>query len=128
LFQSRKLFTSETGDHIKSLIGKGAKINTTNSDEATPLIVHTQQNNIEIVKELIQHRANVDLQDRYGYSALNVAAKGGNLELVQLLVKHGAILDLKECVVSSSSPCARLYCSKRSQVLDLSIWVISLGS
>lgn len=79
-------------------MSKGAKVNTRNGEEATPLIVHTQWEHVDIVRELIL-RANVDLQDCNGYSALIVAAKKGNLVLVQVLVGNGAILDLKESKV-----------------------------
>lgn len=54
---------------------------------------------MDIVKELVRMRANVDLQDKKGYSALMVAAERGNLELVQVLVVNGSILDLKEKMV-----------------------------
>ena len=74
----------------------GAKVDTRNGDEATPLISHARQDHLEVVWELIRQRANIDLQDSQGYSALMLAADRGNLEMVQVLIMNGAILDLKE--------------------------------
>ena len=95
-FQSNELFTCKTAEEVKALISKGAKIDTRNNEEATPLIAHTKMTRVEVVKELIDQRANVDLQDAKGYSALIYATKSGNWEIVQILVANGAILDLKE--------------------------------
>ena len=53
-----------------------------------------------MVKELLSLKANVDLQDAKGYSALIHASKGGSWEIVQILLANGAILDLKEREVS----------------------------
>ena len=94
------MFTCKTPEEVKSLVSKGAKVDTRNSEEATPLIVHTRMTRVEVVKELIALRASIDLQDMNGYSALILAAKNGSWELVQILVENGAILDLKEKAVS----------------------------
>ena len=98
--QSLELFTCKTRDGIKSLVHSGAKVDTRDSDQATPLIAHARQDHLDIIKELLRLRANVDLQDSKGYSALIIAAEVGNLEMVQVLVANGAILDLKERKVS----------------------------
>ncbi len=94
------MFNCKTPEDVKSLVSSGAKIDTRNAEEATPLIVHAKMNRVEVAKELINLRANVDLQDARGYSALIVAARGGSWEIVQILVANGAILDLKEKEVS----------------------------
>ena len=77
-----------------------AKIDCRNSTGATPLISHTVSGRLEVVKKLVMLKANIDLQDQLGYSALMVACKMGHVDLVRLLIGHGAILDLKERDVS----------------------------
>ena len=98
--QNRELFTVKTAKDIKSLVSRGAEVNTRNRDEATPLLMHVRMGNVEIVQELIRHKAKINLQDLDGYTGLIVAAENGHLELVQILIAEGAILDLKESKVS----------------------------
>ena len=60
----------------------------------TPLIFATKNNNLEMVKYLIENKANVKLKDYLGRSALHYGARDGNLKIVKYLVEHGAnILD-----------------------------------
>ena len=53
-----------------------------------------------MVQELIEWKANVDLQDNHGWSALMVASQNGHFEIVQCLLSAGAIPDLKNKEVS----------------------------
>ena len=69
---------------------------------STPLIIHSAAGNREIVEELVRLKANVDLQDNEGWSALMVASRNGYVEIVQSLVYAEAIVDLKNKEVSTS--------------------------
>ena len=62
-FQSRALFTCKSPETLQTLVKEGAKLDGKRGDGATPLIVHTELGNFEVVKVLIELNANVDLQD-----------------------------------------------------------------
>ena len=48
---------------VQKLVKKGAKVDERRGDGTTPLMVHAEQGNKEVVRELIRQSANVDLQD-----------------------------------------------------------------
>ena len=60
---SRGLFKCTTAEAVQRLVKKGANVDERRADGATPLIVHAELGNGEVVKELIRLNANVDLQD-----------------------------------------------------------------
>ena len=62
---------------------------------STPLIAHCAAGNKEVIEKLIEQRANVDIQDNDGWSALMVASQRGHIEIVRSLIYAGAIPDLK---------------------------------
>lgn len=52
----------------------------------TPLMYAAQRNNVECAKTLIDHGANLNLQDHLGRTAMMIAARYNNKEVAQLLV------------------------------------------
>jgi len=60
---SRGLFKCTTAEAVQRLVKKGANVDERRADGATPLMVHAELGNGEVVKELIRLNANVDLQD-----------------------------------------------------------------
>lgn len=54
--------------------------------QITPLHLAARSNHIPIVKYLLAKGANVNLQDKDGYTAMHYAALNGNREIVQLLL------------------------------------------
>lgn len=68
------------------LVKERAKVNIQIANGCTPLIVHTGRGNKEVALELIDLKANVDLQDNEGWSALMVASNKQYVEIVQCLV------------------------------------------
>jgi len=62
----------------------------------TALISATSCNNIELLQWLIDNGANVNHQDRNGYSALHFAGQEKCLECAQLLINKGANLELAD--------------------------------
>ena len=77
-------------------------MDTKKANGSTPLIVHSAAGNKEVVQEFIAQKANVDLQDNEGWSALMAASRNGNLEIVQALIFAGTIPDLKNKEVSQT--------------------------
>ena len=110
--QSQELFECKTVEDVHKLLKEGVCIDTRRLvDGCTPLIIHTAAGNKEIVQELIKWKANVDLQDSNGWSALMFASQNGNTEIVQDLVFAGAIPDLKSKEVAASLYCVYPSCS-----------------
>ena len=67
---------------------------------STPLISHSSAGNKEVVQAFIEEKANVDIQDNDGWSALMMASRNGYIEVVRSLIYAGAIPDLKNKEVS----------------------------
>ena len=81
---------------VRRLVKAGAKLDERRGgDGSTPLLLHAGTGNHDVVAELVRLRANVDLQDHAGVSALMKSATAGHLEIVQSLIVAGAVLDLK---------------------------------
>lgn len=72
---------------VKKLVAAGARINT---PDWTPLIYACFGNHIEIVRYLIQMKADVNAASENGTTALMVAAQHGHVELVRLLLGANA--------------------------------------
>jgi ankyrin repeat protein len=76
------------------LLAKGARVNIlVGPSEETPLHLAAFQGNCDIVKQLIEAGADVNLRDAHEQSAIERALDEGNGSMVTLLVEHGA--DLK---------------------------------
>ena len=74
------------------LLEQGFNVNSTKSwvDCDTPLHVATKAGNIEVVKCLIKHGADVMAKDEFANTPLLCAVQMGNKEVVQCLINHGA--------------------------------------
>ena len=83
--QNEELFTCKTAEEIRKLVKERARVDTRRANGRTPLIVHTAADNKDVVQELIEQKANVDLQDNDGWSALMVASNNGYIVIVQCL-------------------------------------------
>ncbi|XP_021712114.1 uncharacterized protein LOC5564954 isoform X2 [Aedes aegypti] len=59
----------------------------------TPLHTAAGKGNIEMVKLLIDHNANIDTKDDEGCTPLHYASRNGNLEMVKLLIDNRANVD-----------------------------------
>jgi ankyrin repeat protein len=51
---------------------------------------------VEVVAELLQHGARVDIQQKNGGSPLMCASQNGRVQLVAELLKHEARVDMKD--------------------------------
>eukprot|EP01091_Cochliopodium_minus_P017606 TRINITY_DN6947_c0_g2_i1.p1 TRINITY_DN6947_c0_g2~~TRINITY_DN6947_c0_g2_i1.p1 ORF type:complete len:190 (+),score=39.48 TRINITY_DN6947_c0_g2_i1:68-637(+) len=67
-----------------------------NKPEKTLLYVASGNNNISIVKHLIEYKANVNMISVNGETALSRATYWGFIELIKLLVRNGADINQKD--------------------------------
>ena len=81
-------------DLVKLLIDNEANVNQY-CGTITPLILATDAGNLEIVKYLVDHGADVNAveNDDHKWSALIMAAEKGHLDIVKYLVEHGANIE-----------------------------------
>ena len=77
-------------DSVKSLIEKGADVNTENDWGCTPLHYAADSGYVDIAKLLIEHGADVNAKDSDGWTPLHYALKNGHTDVAELLKKHGA--------------------------------------
>ncbi|KAI1701387.1 ankyrin repeats (3 copies) domain-containing protein [Ditylenchus destructor] len=75
---------------VKSLVSKGANIETTPYDERTPIIFACGRAQIEVVRYLISIGADVNKRGCLGVTALSNAVYRRNQELVKCLIEAGA--------------------------------------
>lgn len=64
--------------------------------DRTPLVLASFKGNTRLVEELINNHANLNLQDRFGYSALHAAVSGQSIETVLLLLNQGVDIELRD--------------------------------
>ena len=77
------------------MILNGAYIHRRNIAGYTALYLATLKNNINIVRLLLGHGANInDIGEKHG-TPLHVAAKGGHDDMAEFLLFHGAEIDFK---------------------------------
>lgn len=100
---------------VREVLADGADPNATNSDKETPLMVAIKEGRIEIVRELIRAKADVNLVSKdpfseavagfhpgvmhlvavHEWTPLQKAAQGGNTEIVNALLQGGADVNRK---------------------------------
>ncbi|CAI8053433.1 Ankyrin-2 [Geodia barretti] len=56
----------------------------------------SQEGHVEVVDQLLQHGATVDLQRSDGWSSLMAASDNGHVGVVDKLIQHGATVDLHD--------------------------------
>ena len=91
------LDAAEAGDHAAAMrlvgaLGKNgsAAVNATAADGSTAVMYAAANNDLELVRALIQAGANVKLKNQFGTSALTEAAIIGSAPVIDALLKAGA--------------------------------------
>ena len=83
-----------TGDlaEVKRLVVScGVDPNVKDNDGRTPLHRAAKRGHVDIVKLLLEHGANPNIQEnKYGYTPLHVAVKNCHVDVVRVLLEHGA--------------------------------------
>lgn len=81
-----------------------------------PLILATQENQTEVVKDLVMRGSDVNVKDSDGLTPLHFASCTGNVELINLLIEKGANVN-----AVSNAGITPLHLSKSNKILDLLI-------
>ncbi len=90
------LAASQGEDHgtalaiAQSLVKRGARVDSHDRFQQTPLMAAARAGNVELVRHLIGNQANVALKDIDGQTALDWAATGGHEGAVHMLLAAGA--------------------------------------
>ena len=77
---------------LKTLIASGAKTDTRDSSQRTPLLIATHANAIEAARLLIEAGADVNARDNIRDTPYLYAAAEGRLEILRMCLKAGADL------------------------------------
>jgi ankyrin repeat protein len=83
-------------DHADQLLHDGADPNARDIEGRTPLMHAVLGARMTSFKLLLQHRANVNLLDHGGFSALHFAAQNFELDAAEELLRAGAQMELKD--------------------------------
>src|ERR1700704_5747325 len=76
---------------VKALLAQGADVNAKSPYGATPLFFAADRGNMEIMKILLDHGADVKVKDTfYGATAVTWAVNKSNVDMVTLLLNKGA--------------------------------------
>ncbi len=73
---------------VKSLLAKGADVNSINSSKMTALHYASAYNHLQVCKVLIAHGADVNAKNFKGMTPLHWPAKQGYIKIIKLLLKH----------------------------------------
>ena len=90
------LAASQSEDHdaavaiARSLLKRGARVDSHDRFQQTPLMAAARAGNVDLVHHLIGTKANVGLKDIDGQTALDWAATGGHEGAVRMLLAAGA--------------------------------------
>ena len=93
----------------RCLLGRGANIETRDSEGCTPLMHAIQFNDAEFARMLLERGPVIDAKDENGCTALHFAVRNGFTQAVQLLLEHGADVNLRDNSGRTPSELAPLY-------------------
>lgn len=80
---------------VEILIGRGARVNTTNMGDDTPLHLASAHGHLDVVQILLRNKADVNLVNEHGNSALHYACFWGYTEIAEELVDWGAMVAIQ---------------------------------
>lgn len=88
--------------YLASLLSDYAKVNNCNDKGISPLWIASQEENLNIVNDLLQHSAEVNKHYDKCASPLWTASHQGHDDVVKILLKHSS--DLNKCCDAGISP------------------------
>jgi len=93
--QFSPLHWAAKGGHTKiveMLVGRGARVHTTNMGDDTPLHLATAHGHKEVVQLLLRHKSDVNFVNEHGNSAMHYACFWGYIDIAEELVDAGALV------------------------------------
>ncbi|KAH8808570.1 ankyrin repeat-containing domain protein [Xylogone sp. PMI_703] len=94
------LYAASCGDEelVKQLISEDLNLATRDSHGRTPLMLSARGGHEGVVKILLEHSANIDVdaQDDFGYTTLLRAIGAGHLSIVKLLLEKNAGIEIAD--------------------------------
>lgn len=79
---------TESADCIDSLVSSGAELHSQNGDGETALHLAARAGLYRICERLMQHRADLNVFDKYGRNALHTAICANQYNIVKLMLDH----------------------------------------
>jgi ankyrin repeat protein len=81
---------------VRMLIARGADVNAKEpSQNQTALMWAATERHAEVVKTLIEHKADLQARTKKGFSALHFAAREGDLDIARLLLAAGVDINIR---------------------------------
>eukprot|EP01001_Neometanema_parovale_P010962 NODE_7204_length_783_cov_139.375758_g6964_i0.p1 GENE.NODE_7204_length_783_cov_139.375758_g6964_i0~~NODE_7204_length_783_cov_139.375758_g6964_i0.p1 ORF type:complete len:184 (-),score=35.70 NODE_7204_length_783_cov_139.375758_g6964_i0:158-709(-) len=84
---------------LELLLGFGADPNVNMKKSyggATPILIATKLNHVQVVETLLQHQGDPNLPDSQGFTPLHIAAREGMLDISKLLICHGCNVEVPD--------------------------------
>lgn len=84
--------------NIIKLLRHGANINFQDiqtGETAIHIAMHRNYLYLDLIKTLLEYKAELNIQDKYGETPLHIASKYRNSEFIKLLVEEGAYINIK---------------------------------
>jgi ankyrin repeat protein len=75
-------------DKVVGLLRRGMDVNTSDPMGTTLLMIAARENNVTLVKFLLENRANAVKRNRYGDTAMMLAALQGHADVVKAMLEH----------------------------------------
>ncbi len=64
-------------------------------------MIASEYGNVNVVKSLLEHNAQVDMQDINGVQSLMLASHNGHIDVVKVLLEYNAQVDLQHSNIGS---------------------------
>jgi ankyrin repeat protein len=87
----RLLIATEDNDipYVRSALGRGMPVDTVDKAGNSLLMIAARFGRLELAKQLIDLKANINHRNAFGDTPLMTAALGGNLDIARLLIDRG---------------------------------------
>ncbi|MDN5248305.1 MAG: ankyrin repeat domain-containing protein [Wolbachia endosymbiont of Tyrophagus putrescentiae] len=122
-----RILSNKNNISTQEVLSKSIRENVNTRDEPagglTLLHKAISSGDVAQVKYLIDHGANVDIQDNYGNGPLHMAAIMGAREIADYLIEHGADIEMRD--TSERTP---LMCATKYGQLDVIKYLVGKGA